>query len=222
MSILKWGWGLVVHNFWWRVLALALAITIWAMVASEPELSMFATVPLEYRNLPDDIEMSSPASETVTLELRGPSAELRGLGDSRSPAVVLDMADATPGVRTYSIEDQSVRLARGVRLVRAIPSEVRFDFDRRLTRTIPVKVRFTDAPAGYKVTDYSVAPDQMTIAGPSRHVERVVSALTDPVAVSSVAGTSVFRVSAFLDDAYVRFQSSPDVVVTVTVKKNLR
>jgi len=222
MSILKQAWGLLVHNFWWRVLALVLAVSIWAMVASEPELSMFATVPLEYRNLPDDLEMSSPPSETVTLELRGPSAELRGLGDSRSPAVVLDMSDALPGTRTFRIEDQSVRLARGVRLVRAIPSEVRFDFDRRLTRRIPVKVRFADAPDGYKVTDYSVTPDQMMIVGPSRHVERVASALTDPVAVSPAAGTSVYRVSAFVDDDYVRFQSPADVAVTVTVKKNRR
>ena len=94
---------MLVHNFWWRVLALLLAVTIWAMVASEPELSMFATVPLEYRNLPDDLEMSSPPAETVTLELRGPSAELRGLGDNRSPSVVLDMSDAIPGLRTFSI-----------------------------------------------------------------------------------------------------------------------
>ena len=99
MNILKRTWGVVVHNFGWRVLALALAVTIWGMVASEPELSMFATVPVQYRNLPADLDMSSPAAETVTLELRGPSAELQGLGGSRSPSVVLDMG-MWPGAQT--------------------------------------------------------------------------------------------------------------------------
>jgi len=218
MNPLKRAWGLVVHNFWWRVLALALAVTIWALVASEPELSMFATVPLEYRDLPDDLEMTTPPAETVTLELHGPSAELRGLGDSRSPSVVLDMSQATPGTHTFAIGADNVRLARGVHLIRAIPSQVRFDFDRRLTRAVPVKVRFADTPDGYRLTGYSVAPDQVVIVGPSRHVERVISALTDPVEVEAEAGTSVHRVNAFVDDAYVRFQSPPEVAVTVTLK----
>lgn len=219
MNLLKSALGLMVKNFGWRLLALALAVTIWAMVASEPELSMFATVPIEYRDLPDELEMTSPPSETVTLELRGPSAELRGLGDSRSPTVVLDLSDASPGVHTYFIGNDSVRLARGVRLVRAVPSEVQFNFDRRLTRTIPVKVRFADMPSGLKVTGYSVAPDKLAIIGPSRHVERVGSALTDPIDLNPDDGTSVYRVSAFVDDDFVRFQSSQEVAVTVTVKK---
>jgi len=219
MNLLKRLGGMLIHNFGWRVLALVLAVAIWAMVASEPELSTFATVPLEYRNLPDDIEMSSPPAETVTLELRGPSGELRGLGDSRSPSVVLDMSGAQPGVRTFSIGDGNVRLARGVRMVRAIPSEVRFDFDRRVERTIPVKVRFADDETGSRVVRYSVAPDTLSIVGPSRHVARVVSALTDPVNVSVASGTSKFRVNAFVDDSYVRFQSSPEVAVTVTMAR---
>jgi len=43
--------------------------------------------------------------------------------------------------------------------------------------------------------------------------------VTDPVDVSSVVGRSGFRVNAFVSDAYVRFAASPQVVVTVTMKK---
>lgn len=220
MTILTRAWTLLVHNFWWRVLALVIAVTIWAMVASEPEISTFTTVPIAYRNLPDDLEMSSPPAETVTLELRGPSGELRGFGDSRLPAVILDMSGVTPGMHTFTIGDRNVRLASGVQLVRAMPSEVRFDFDRRLVRTIPVTVRFTGEPVtSYALGHYTVVPDKLVVVGPSRHVERVSSALTDPVDLSSVVGTSSFHVAAFVDDSFVRFQSTPQVAVTVTMKK---
>ena len=60
------------------------AVVIWALVASEPELSTFATVRLEYKNLPDDLEISSDPVSSVVLELRGPSGELRGVGETAS------------------------------------------------------------------------------------------------------------------------------------------
>jgi YbbR domain-containing protein len=217
---LKWMLGLVTHNFRWKVLALAISFVIWAVVASEPELSTFETVRLEYRNLPDDLEISAAPTETVALELRGPSSELRGAGASRPPTVVVDMSDVRPGERTFTIGDGNVSLARGVRLVRAIPSEVRFDFDRRLVRAIPVQVHFTgEGGGGYVMASHSVSPENLVIAGPASHVARVQAAVTDPVNVSSVVGTSQFRVNAFVSDAYVRFQTTPQVAVTVTMRK---
>lgn len=216
MNLLKRAGRLLIRNFWWRVLALAIAVAIWALVASEPELSTFATVPLQFRGLPDNIEMSTPPAETVTLELRGPSSELRDLTDSRSPSVVLDMTGVTPGMRSFSIDKSDVRLARGVRLVRAVPSEVQFDFDRRLERTIPVKVRFAGSAAS--VAHYEVTPPRLMIVGPSRHVAHISSVYTDPIDVSSVSGSAQFHVNAFVDDSFVRFESSPEVTVSVTVK----
>jgi hypothetical protein len=216
----QWTLRLMFHNFWWKLLSLAIAVVLWALVASEPELSEFATVRLEYRNLPDDLEISSDPVSSVSLELRGPSGELRGVGDGIRPAVVLDMSDVQPGERTFTIGQGSVQLARGVRLVRSIPSEVRFLFERRMIRFVPVVVRIAgQAPNGYTVAHQSVAPDRLEIAGPSSRVARITAAVTDPVDLSSVVGRSEFRVNAFVEDSFVRFQTSQQVVVTVTMRK---
>jgi hypothetical protein len=216
----EWTLRLVFHNFWWKLLALAIAVVLWALVASEPELSEFATVRLEYRNLPDDLEIGSDPVTSVTLELRGPSGELRGAGDGIRPAVILDMSDVQPGERTFAIGSSNVQLARGVRLVRSIPSEARFRFERRMVRLVPVVVRFTgQPPKGYTVASQSVEPDRLEIAGPGSRVASIAAAVTDPVDLSFATGTSQFRVNAFVDDSFVRFHSSPQVVVTVTMKK---
>ena len=218
--VLRWTLHLVFHNFGWKLLAVAIAVVLWAVVASEPELSEYATVRLEYRNLPDDLEIGSDPVSQVSLELRGPSGELRGVGDGIQPAVVLDMSDVQPGERTFTIGASNVKLARGVRLVRSIPSEVRFLFERRTVRFVPVVVRTTgQGQNGYTVAHQSVVPDRLEIAGPGNRVARITAAVTDPVDLSSVVGTSQFRVNAFVDDSFVRFQTSPQVVVTVTMKK---
>jgi len=216
----KWILDLVTHNFLWKLLALAGAIAIWAVVTNEPELSTFVRVPLEFHNLPVDLDIASQPVDTVTLELRGPASELRGQGDSRRPAVVVDMSAATPGQRTFHIGNGNLSLPRGVRLVRSVPSEVRFDFDRRAVRDIPVQARFTGEGAnGYVVGKYTVSPAKLPVEGPVNHVTRVPAASTDPIDVSSAVDTSQLRVNAFLSDPFVRFEGSPEVVVTVTMRK---
>jgi len=222
MRALRW----IFDNFLWKLLALAIAVAIWMLVASEPELSTFATVRVEFKNLPDDLEISSEPVSTVSLELRGPSGELRsvsgepyGVGGLR-PAVILDMSGVQPGERTFPIGNGNVRLARGVRLVRAIPSEVRFNFERRATRNVPVKPRFSGLGTnGYVVAKVDVEPKELEITGPASRVARVNEAVTDVVDVSNVVGSSEFRVNAYVEDPYVRLAESPQVSVSVVMKK---
>jgi hypothetical protein len=220
MKALRWLLRLVFENFAWKALSIVIAFAIWALVASEPELSTFAIARLEYKNLPDDLEIASEPVAEISLELRGPSGELRGIGDGVKPVVILDMSGISAGERTFAVEDGNLRLNRHVRLVRAIPSEVRFDFERRMVRSIPVQVRVTgEGRNGYEVALRHSNPGDLTVVGPASHVARLVAAVTDPVDVSTVVGTKEFRVNAFVEDPYVRFRTTPQVAVTVTMKK---
>ena len=49
----KWIGDLLFQNLGWKLLSLAIAVVIWALVATEPELATFANVRLEYKNLPE-------------------------------------------------------------------------------------------------------------------------------------------------------------------------
>jgi YbbR domain-containing protein len=222
MRALKRLGGLLVGNIGWKLLSLAIALAIWATVATEPELNTVTPVQLEYRNVPDGLEMSSNPVTTVWLELRGPSGALRDLGaiGVARPGIVLDMGGVQPGQRTFPIDDAAVKLPRGVHLVRAIPSEVRFEFERRVARTVPVSVHFAGQGVnGYVVAHYDVSPKLARIVGPASHVSRVDAATTDPVDVSALAGSAAFRVNAFVNDDYVRFETPSPVTVTVTMRK---
>ncbi len=216
----KWIRDLLFQNLVWKLLSLGTAVVIWALVATEPELTTMATVRLEYKNLPEGLEISSEPVSSVLLELSGSSGALRGVGDAVHPAVVIDMSDAASGERTFSIGDRNVKVMRGVRLVRAIPSAVRFHFEPRRINTVPVHVRFLhEGQNGYAVAEYHVDPPQMEITGPRSSVMRVAAVAADPLDLASATGTSQFHVNVFTDDPFVRFLSTPEVMVTVTMKK---
>ena len=113
-----------------------------------------------------------------------------------------------------------MRLPRGIRLARAIPSEARFEFERRAKQSTPVSVRFRgEGTDGRGVAHYTVSPPKLEIVGPASHVERTTAAVTDPVDVSQAEGKAEFRVNVYVSDPYVRFLVAPQVTVTVTMKK---
>jgi YbbR domain-containing protein len=216
----KWVRDLLFQNLVWKLLSLAIAVVIWALVATEPELATFANVRLEYKNLPEGLEISSEPVSSVMLELRGPSGALRGMGDGIHPAVVIDMSDAATGERTFSIGDRNVKVARGVRLVRAIPAEVRFHFEPRRMNKVPVQVRFLgEGQNGYAVSAYHVDPPEMEITGPRSRVARIAAVVADPIDVSHATGTAQFHVNVFAEDSFVRFRDASEVVVTVAMKR---
>src|SRR5215467_2763638 len=124
----------IFQNAGWKLLSLAIAVVIWALVASEPEMATFTTVRLEYKNMPEDLEISSEPAQNVVLELKGPSGELRG--DGLRPAVVIDVGGVGPGLHTFVVADRNVRLPRGVRLVRSAPPEVTIGFEPHAERTV--------------------------------------------------------------------------------------
>ncbi|MBI2680168.1 MAG: YbbR-like domain-containing protein [Candidatus Solibacter usitatus] len=118
------GW--FTQNLGWKLGSLVIATLLWISVSNEPELSTFQSVPVEYKQMPEDMEIGSSVDETVRLELRGPSGRLRDLRDAKL-AVVLDFSGVSKaGDRTFAIDERNVSLPRGIRLVRAIPGRLQF------------------------------------------------------------------------------------------------
>lgn len=208
------------RNPGWKAASLAGAVLLWLMVGREPQLVSFVSVPVQYKRIPGDLEISSDVVEHVYLELQGTQGLLGRFTDAEA-AVTLDFSGvASPGERTFNIDNETVSLPHGMRLVRAIPSQLRFDFERRMVRDVQVEVRFMGRlQEGYRLRRYEAVPPMLTIVGPEGRITHIHSAPTDPIDLSSVVAASQFRVNVFIDDPHVRFQGAPQVTVKVAVEK---
>jgi len=218
MNRVNFGW--IVKNPGWRLLSILLAAFIWMNVATEPEMSMLISVPVQFKDPPSNLEVTTRASETVQLETRGSSGQLRDLANSR-PVITLDFSNVrVPGDRTFSITRTETNLPRSVELVRATPAQIRFRFERSERRTVPVTVRFEGAPPnGLRLESFRVEPATQQIAGPESHTRRIKEALTDVVDLAAVDPSKpVASTAVYLPDAQVRFVSAPTVTVTMVLK----
>lgn len=207
--------NLLTRNLQWKVLSLLIAAALWVAVAREPELATSLSVPVEFKNMPEDLDFNSAVPDRVHLEVRGQSGRLShdNLADV---AVVLDLAEAHPGERTYTIHDNSVSLPSGVSFYRAIPSQLTLRFEHVISRDVPVKLLFLGVPAGYRVLSADVQPPKVRIRGPEQRVRDMAQVVTDPIDLSGVVGQKELRTHVNVGDPQIRLESQ--VVITAKVK----
>jgi len=106
---------LITRNAGWKVFSLLVSILLWFTYARDPEVGTFVSVPVEYRGMPDDLEIGSDLVGSVSIDLRGPSGKIENFNAAKS-AVVLDFSDIhKPGERTFHIDERNTSLPTGMR-----------------------------------------------------------------------------------------------------------
>src|SRR5690349_11380656 len=140
--------SLVTHNFGLKVLALCAACGLWFNIASEPQLATIVSVPVDYKNFPKDLVISSNIVDSVEVEARGPASRLREMQEAHTAAVIDFATVHEPGERTFTLTGEQVRPPRGVTLIRVIPEQLRFRFEHQITGRVPVEVAFSGQVPG--------------------------------------------------------------------------
>ena len=214
------------EDFLWKLVSIAVAILLWVTVVREPDLVTSTSVPIFYKSVPKGLEISSGGSDRVFLQVRGPASKLApdALADT---AVQLDLKDVgRAGLRTFTIRREDINLPFGVNFVRAVPSQVQLEFDRQVVKEIDVRVFLGGKRGVWRVAEQQVKPEVAKIVGPSRRVDEIEWAETDPVELpgddEGAAGerrTIEQRVHVFVDDPQVRFESSPMVEVKLVIER---
>lgn len=204
---------LLTENFGLKLMSLAVAVLLWMATVGD-DTSTAIAIPIQFRNIPADLEISSELPDSVSVEVRAPASRLSNLS---AALVLIDLGPVKrPGERTFSILSGNAILPYGVRFVRAVPSQVRLKFEPRLTREVPVMVRYASLPDGYHIVRQEVAPARVRIVGPESHVNGIDRVQTDPIELPGDDEELTFRVHAFAGDPQVRLES-PDQFFTINV-----
>ncbi len=204
----------------WKLLSLAIAVALWLTFVESPDLVTSVSAPVEYLNVPQDMEIIPESGDRVRLEVRGPATRIRQFEQS-SPAVVLDLSGVDrPGERSFTVTADQVSLPPGLTMVRAAPAQVRLRFERRGRRVVPVRVQIANPPPqGYRIQSQQVEPGEVSIVGPESRVRLIEFVETDPIDLAEVISEREFQTHVFLRDPEVRLEQPTVVKVKVTVAR---
>lgn len=208
----------VFHNFGLKLISLALAVALWMAVSGQSPAEVAVDVPIEFHNIPSNLDVGSENIPRAQVRLRGPQGAIRGLRPSDVRAE-LDLTGATPGQRTYNLT-QNVRYPHQLDLTQVTPSHLQLTFDTRLTRQVAVHPRVIGRFADeYTIGNVRANPTVVTISGPRKRVEAVDAAITDPVDASGTVNEATFVTHAYVSDPLVQVVNAGPVRVTVTVQR---
>jgi YbbR domain-containing protein len=210
----------VLHNFWLKILSLLIATGLWLAISPDQEPAEVAIrVPIEFRHVPQGLEISSTTVPEALIRVRGPERLIRELRSTDVHAE-LELADAQAGERTFDLTAQQIRHQRELNVVQVVPGQVHLSFDTRLTRDVEIHPRVTgNFIAGEQIARVLVDPERITITGPRHHVEMLDAATTDPIDASGTRTTGIFVTNVYVADPLVQVVQPTPVRVTVIVEK---
>jgi YbbR domain-containing protein len=209
----------VVHNFGIKLLSLALAVGLWLAVTRDPVAEVAVNVPIEFRNIPENLEINTENVPEAQIRVRGPQRIVRRLQPADIYAEI-ELSGMRPGERTFDLTAQQVHQPRELEVVQVIPSQVHLIFDTRLTRQVPVRPRVVgNFATGYQIGQINPEPATITISGPRKRVEAVESAITDPIDASGTMDRNTFVRHAYVSDPLVQVMDPNPVHVTVIMEK---
>jgi YbbR domain-containing protein len=209
----------VLHNFGIKLLSLALAVGLWLAVTRDPVAEVAVEVPIEFRNIPENLEISTESVPRAEIRVRGPQRIVRRLQRADIYAEI-ELSGMKPGERTFDLTSQQIHQPRELEVVQVIPSQFHLTFDTRLTRQVPVRPRvFGTFSPGYQIGRVDSQPATITISGPRKRVEAVEAAITDPVDASGTVDHAAFVRHAYVSDPLVQVMDANPVRVTVIMEK---
>src|SRR5208337_378644 len=210
----------VLHNLWLKLMSLALAVVFWFAVAHEPVAELAVDVPIEFHNIPQNLEISSEIVPRAQIRVRGPRRLIRRLQPTDIYADI-DLNDVKPGERTYDLTSGEVHKPSGLEVVQVVPSQFRIAFDWRETREVSIQPRVIGKFAdGYQIVRVLVDPPQLKIIGPKKHVDLIDAAITDPIDVSGVMSQVSFVRHAYVSDPLIQAASPDPVRITVIMERS--
>jgi len=204
-----------------KALALFAALALWLLIPLEESSQELFEASVRYVGVSagfevDAVETTSPS---VLLEGAGPLlAALRGKGLT----LVADCSGlADSEERTATISDLSLNLPAGVKLVRAVPAQLRFSLQRSVEAEVAVEPAWSGAPSSDLVTgQFAVVPASLRIAGPANRVNLLDRLATEPIDANEITANGAVEAAVILPDPKLRFVDNP--IVRVEVKGTRR
>jgi hypothetical protein len=188
-----------------KIVSIGLAALLWALVSGEQVVERALRVPLEFTNVPADLELVGDAPNVVDVRVRGSSGALGRIATGELVAV-LDLRRASAGrSQWFHLLESDVRSPFGVTVVQVTPSTIPMSFEPSKSKRVPIVPAFDGEPAhGFVVGAVTATPPMVDIVGPESVVATVTEAITEAISVDGVSASFVDTVTVGSPEPTVR------------------
>jgi YbbR domain-containing protein len=206
------------HNWPLKIVSLILAAMLWMAVANQASSEIGLEVPLEYRNIPPQLEITGDMTNTVQVRLRGSSNVIKDI-TARDVSTTIDLAKMLGGEKIVPLSPQNVQAPFGAEVIRVNPSSVRFNLERTITKSIPVMPTIISPGDPYEVGKVLVSPGTVEIEGPESRVKALSQIATLPIRLERKQAHVEQTADLDVPDPQIRLQHPSPVSVRIEIRR---
>ena len=209
----------ITNNWHLKLVSLILATMLWLAIANEASSEIGLEVPLEYRNIPRQLEITGDMTNTVQVRLRGSSNVIRDI-NPKNVSTTIDLSKMGHGEKIVPLSPQNVQAPFGAEVIRVNPSSVRFNLERTMTKTIPVVPTVTgQLPDGYEAGKIQISPTTVQIEGPESRVNTLTSIATIPIRIDRKQSRIEQTADLDVPDPQIRLVHPTPVEIRIEIHK---
>ena len=206
------------RNFGLKLAALALGILLWLTVTGELVEHKMSRVPIFYRHLPADLEITDQP-ESVDVSIRGNQGLIGGL-QAGDISVIVDLAGRGPGANVFLLQSDHVNVPVGVEVTHVDPAAVQLWLERAASAVVPVRPMLEGEPApGHVVKQTLVEPATVVLVGPESRLKQDTAAVTERVKIDGATSAVIAVVNVAVEDSQLHLREPQTARVTVIIER---
>jgi uncharacterized protein (TIGR00159 family) len=213
--------ALLTSNLPAKLVSFTVVFLLWVFIAGQHRAELRLTVPLEYRNVPANMEIAGDGATKVEIGIRGSRGMIFGITPDQVRAFV-DLSQSAPGQNYFRLTMDNIRAPLGTEITKISPSSIRLQLEAVKTGSVPVKARFTGKlPKSLRLKSAWVEPAFIILQGPETALTKTREVFTDPIDLSQIQESK--KVSIGLEVETPQVHLSPNqpsrVVVEIQVEQ---
>lgn len=208
----------IFKNLGLKIIAVLLSFLLWVFATSRGMSEISLDVPLEFKNIPQGLELISYDVKTVSLNLKGQERLIRTIHPT-DIRVWVDLSKAKRGEGFYVISKNNIRLPLAVTVKNITPSTVKVRLEESFSKTVRVKPVIIGKPRkGYHIKSITVVPRTLGIEGSISKIKKIDKIRTEPLDITGQSKT--IKKDLKLDVSSMNIKTEVDeVMVKVIIEK---
>jgi diadenylate cyclase len=207
--------GALKSNWRLKVLALLTSILLWFIVVGPQRSELGISVPLQYTNLPPDMEIAGKWMERIDVRLRGSESGLANLNPGSVRAVV-NLSNVVTGLNYFRITAKNIQVPPGIAISEIRASDLHLNIETASVRKVSVVPSITGAlPEKTKVV---ITPADVQVKGVQAELRKITSAVTESINIDHLKTRGKLVVPVVIKPDGVRIDSVDPEQVTVSLE----
>jgi len=203
------------------LLTFFLVSTFWGIYAGRHLSLINVTTPIDFRNIPENLELKKTSAEKVEVQITGKRRLVSALKTEQVGAF-LDLKEMSRGVHKVVLNPDKISLPVGLDVVRITPSEIKLEMEKRIEVKKVIKPNIIgSAPAGYRITKINVNPEYVRVSGAVSILRSISSISTEPIDIGEFepqSGEKTIKVALALSPASLRLLAGQGKEVQVGIQ----